>query len=270
MAAGGAAVGNGHPAVWRLLVEEAGWGDDPAANVAVDTVLSESVGSGLAPATLRVWPDHPCLVVGWGEGRLPHLAEAAALLRHRGLPLLRRHSGGQAVLHGPGHLNFTACLRLDPQHNLSHDYRRLLEPFMAGLRALGVPAGLGEVPGAYCVGRYDMAAGGRKLAGTAQARRRGSVLVHGTLLVGPDLAQVARVITDFYAAAGVDRPVDAATLTSVSAVLGRSLEMVSAAAALLAGWRAAADLELGRLLPWERERLPALAAEVRYPWNPPA
>lgn len=250
------------PGAWRLLIEAPEWLADPAANVAVDAVLTESVGAGAAPPTLRIWENSPCLVVGWGEHRLPNIPAGAALAAAHGLRLLRRHSGGQAVLHGPGYVNFSAVMALDPAHNLSEDYRRLLEPFMAGLRARGVAAELGAVEGAYCVGRYDLACRGRKLAGTAQARRRGGVLVHGTLPVDADLPQLARVITEFYAAAGVQRPVDPRTLTSVAQETGRPVSAGEAERALLEGWRARADLVRGRLLPAERARIRELAAEL--------
>lgn len=253
------------PSKWRLLAEEPEWLEDPAVNVAVDHVLMESVGAGMSPPTLRVWTNRPCVVIGWGEARLPNLAVGAELLGERGFPLLRRYSGGQAVVHGVGYLNFSACMPTQTPFDLVDDYRDLLGRFIEGLQLLGLRAGLGEVPDSYCVGPYDIAIGNLKIAGTAQARRKGAVLVHGTLLVDADGQAMASLLRDFYARAGMPRTIDPRTITSVASELGRAITAGEVAEALMAAWKGVATLVSEPLSAWERRWIPGKTEEIRYP-----
>ena len=167
-------------------------------------------------ATARVWENARCLVVARADRRLPRFAEASAALAGEGWPVVVRESGGTAVPHGPGILSLSLAFRppAGAPCTLESTYDALCAPLEDALAALGLACSRGEVPGAFCDGRYDLAVLGRKLAGTAQrwragpggpAPERGAVLAHAVLLVDADRRELAAAIDRFYAAAGSAR-----------------------------------------------------------------
>ena len=113
-----------------------------------------------------------------------HVAACAA----RGVPLLRRESGGGAVVVGPGCLNVALVLSLDRRPWLAgveRSYRRLLGRTAAALAVGGV-----------AVRSTDLALRGRKFAGHAQRRGRGALLHHGVLLYDFDLDLVPALLAE--------------------------------------------------------------------------
>ena len=116
--------------------------------------------------------------------------------RARGWQFVRRPSGGGALLHAA---ELTYCLVLPPQHPLQRgdivsSYARLRQGLVAGLVRLGVVAdaggegAVGARPNeAICYlqpAAHEICVGGRKLIGSAQLRRRGVLLQHGSLPLG--------------------------------------------------------------------------------------
>lgn len=248
---------------WRWL-----WQTDPcepALGVALEAAIMESVGSAQAPPTLRVWSGAPALVLGRAETGLKGLAGGLAWAQNAGLAVVRRHSGGQAVLHGPGYLNISLTAPSPSLGDLARDYKNLCAPLIAGLGRLGVATAFGEVRHSFCAGPYDLvAADGRKLVGVAQARRTGAVLVHGTLLLNPDLDALAATITAFYQAAGLpERAVARATLTSVAQIAGAGVTAAAIAQAVAAACPGRAAPAVAQPLPAEQARALALAGELR-------
>ena len=113
-----------------------------------------------------------------------HVAACAA----RGVPLLRRESGGGAVVVGPGCLNVALVLSLDRRPWLAGvecSYRRLLGRTAAALAVGGI-----------AVRSTDLALRGRKFAGHAQRRGRGALLHHGVLLYDFDLDLVPALLAE--------------------------------------------------------------------------
>jgi lipoyl(octanoyl) transferase len=175
---------------WRLLV------DAPAAgawNMAVDEVLLDGVAAGTAPPTLRFYEwTPPCLSLGYFQS-----IDVVALdgCRALGVEVVRRPTGGRAILHDR-ELTYSVAL---PASVLGHDggvlpsYYRLSLALQDGLRRLGVPATLapesaagGPVHGPVCFDRpsaHEILLHGRKLVGSAQMRRGGSILQHGSILI---------------------------------------------------------------------------------------
>lgn len=154
--------------------------------VALDAALLAAVDRGESAPCWRFWePLAPAVVIGTGgaAGREVHLD----LLRAGGVPLVRRFSGGGTVLQAPGVLNYAAVFRADENDiNVSASYRSVLSVIRAGLERSGLETQF-EPPS-------DLAAGGRKLSGNAQARKRRAVLVHGTILVNLDTDLFARYL----------------------------------------------------------------------------
>jgi len=177
---------------WRLLV------DAPAAgawNMAVDEVLLEGLAAGTAPPTLRFYEwTPPCLSLGYFQ---PIDVVDVDGCRALGVEVVRRPTGGRAILHDR-ELTYSVAL---PASVLGHDggvlpsYYRLSLALQDGLRRLGVPATLapesaagGPVHGPVCFDRpsaHEILLHGRKLVGSAQMRRGGGILQHGSILIEP-------------------------------------------------------------------------------------
>lgn len=179
---------------WRLLV------DGPAPgpwNMGVDeALLASALRDG--PPTLRFYTwEGAWLSLGYGQrGEAARLAACA----RAGVGVVRRPTGGRAVLHG-GDLTYAlaAPASLLPA-DLRACYGLVAEALLAGLRALGAEAeripGAGQGPGHGdfdCFARPapdELCARGRKLVGSAQRRTRGGVLQHGSIRVFPDAEEV--------------------------------------------------------------------------------
>lgn len=130
---------------------------------------------------LLLWESrNPCVV-------LPRSGSAAdSVVKGSPLPVLRRASGGGAVVLGPGCLNYALVLSLERRPvllDVEDSYRALLGALAESLPVSGVrPLG------------SDLALGDRKFAGHAQKRSRGALLHHGTLLYDFDLALVSQAL----------------------------------------------------------------------------
>jgi lipoate-protein ligase A len=158
---------------------------DPASNLACDEALldlfeMEHIDDGL----LRLWQSENYFVVLGHSNRLRAEANVPACVA-AGIPILRRVSGGGAVLQGPGCLNYS--LLLDSQvhdvRNIEAGFRYVLERH----RRLVVELTSKEV---RIAGISDLTVDGRKFSGNAQYRKSRYVLVHGTFLLEIDLSMI--------------------------------------------------------------------------------
>jgi lipoate-protein ligase A len=167
---------------WRLILDTAA---APAWNMAVDEVLlARYTGEGLEPPTLRLY--------GWSKAALS-LGRTQTPLRGTDVPVVRRPTGGHAVLHDDERTYAVAGgLRRDPfPGGVLDTYRRIAAALVAGLRRLGLevepaaPGGRREEPSASScfdqLGTHEIAWQGRKLVGSAQVRRHRGFLQHGSL-----------------------------------------------------------------------------------------
>ncbi|SDH91041.1 lipoate--protein ligase family protein [Pseudomonas panipatensis] len=171
----------------------------------------ERVFSGQEEAGLLFWrPLQPALVMPRRLSRLPGFAVAEADCRALGWPIALRDTGGEPVPQSPAVLNVALCYAVplddNEQTRIDTAYQRLCQPLCDWLEAFGLDAGLGEVDGAFCDGRYNVNIAGRKLVGTAQRwRRRHSdgryvVLAHGAILMENQRDAMVEVVNAFYRA----------------------------------------------------------------------
>ncbi|CAN5888925.1 lipoate--protein ligase family protein [soil metagenome] len=174
-----------------------------ATNMAVDHVLFEGVQRG-GPPVLRLYAwDPPCLSLGRNQHARGLYDET--LLAEAGIDIVRRPTGGLAVLHDI-ELTYTVLVPAALLGGARATYRSVNEALVAGLRALGVPAGLAD-SGARRDPRHDAAqpcfeapadgevvAAGRKLVGSAQRCEAGTLLQHGSILLDGTQDRILRLL----------------------------------------------------------------------------
>jgi len=202
---------------WRLLVDAPAGG---AWNMAVDEMLLDRVATGAAAPTLRFYQwMPPCLSLGYFQ---PIDVVDVDGCRALGVDVVRRPTGGRAILHDR-ELTYSVAL---PASVLGHDdgvlpsYYRLSLALQDGLRRLGVPVTLAPeatasgptVHGPVCFDRpsaHEILLEGRKLVGSAQMRRGGGILQHGSILIEPRIDKLMaclRLPHDSASSTGRDSP----------------------------------------------------------------
>ena len=127
-----------------------------------------------------LWQNAPAVVVGSYQNICREVHVEA--LRQRGIPVVRRISGGGTVYHDLGNVNYTYIVRAG-----ALDYDAVLSPVIAALNAIGVPARKNRT--------CDIAIGDLKISGSAQRMTKGRLLHHGTLLFSSDLEVLDRITT---------------------------------------------------------------------------
>jgi len=174
--------------------------------MAVDEALMESsVHHGESP-TLRLYAwSPPCLSMGYAQ----NFQEADETeLNKRGWYFVRRPTGGRAILH-TDEITYSVTGPLDYplfKGSILESYRRISVALMSSLKNLGVSADMNETPrsrdtrGAHEVvcfevaSNYEITFDGKKLIGSAQARRSGGFLQHGSLPLTGRLERITEVI----------------------------------------------------------------------------
>lgn len=255
-------------------------------NMAIDEALLQLVGEGRSPPTLRfyVWTS---AWISLGSGQSAADVDLHAI-HERGWGIVRRASGGTAVLH-QGQLGYALVLPSDHpvwRGDLIASYERLSRPFQQALRKLGVET-VAALPGANAafvanappfasrvcfgaLGAFELTYQGRKLIGNSQIRRRLSSAQHGVIQIDGAQTDISEVIAS---ADARDRERLAeyltARVTSLSASAGRQVAPAEVEAALIDPVACQLDrrLEVEELTRGERE----LSAElVRTKFGDPA
>jgi lipoate-protein ligase A len=129
---------------------------------------------------LLFYVNAPSIIIGKHQNTLEEID--TDFVAARNINVVRRISGGGAVYHDLGNLNFSFITRYTPEH--FNNYREFTGPVVAALRELGIEAEM--------TGRNDILVDGRKVSGNAQAVRRDRMFSHGTLLFRSELDDVVR------------------------------------------------------------------------------
>jgi lipoate-protein ligase A len=159
----------------------------PTGHLAWEEAALDAVDAGEASPLLWFWESTvPFVVLGYGQAaaREAHLAQCQA----DGIPVLRRCSGGGAVVQGPGCLNYGLALLIEPSTptgQLSSTNAWVMDRQRAALQPLISETIVRQ-------GDTDLVIGDRKFSGNAQRRKQRALLFHGTLLLDFDLTRIPR------------------------------------------------------------------------------
>ena len=154
---------------------------DPAFNLAMEQYVFDSLPRDRMYVML--WQNDNAIIIGKHQNTLAEINEA--YVREKGIKVVRRLSGGGAVFHDLGNLNYSfICDAEDMEQRAA---TRFTQPVVAALKGLGLDA--------EASGRNDILVSGCKVSGTAAQVLRGRVLHHGTLLFDSDAETIMKVLT---------------------------------------------------------------------------
>ena len=149
---------------------------DPCYNLALEEYVLEHRREG---DWLLLWQNANTVVIGLNQNAAEEIN--AAFVQEHGITVVRRMTGGGAVYHDLGNLNYSLISDVGDAQQLS--IRHFAEPVCRALAAMGVRAELS--------GRNDILVEGKKVSGVAQRITGGRILHHGTLLFDSDPAMIA-------------------------------------------------------------------------------
>lgn len=149
---------------------------DPAYNLACEEYLFSQTALDIA----ILWRNGPSVIIGRNQDTYAEADRGYA--ESEGIRVIRRITGGGAVFHDLGNLNYTFITG----SGSGIDFQRFCAPAVEFLRGLGLDASLS--------GRNDILVSGRKVSGSAQTWRGGRILHHGTLLYSADLSKLSNVL----------------------------------------------------------------------------
>ena len=240
--------------VWRVLLTEPAPG---AWNMAVDEAMLEHIGRHESPPTLRLFAwEPPCLSLGHAQ---PFADIDLGRLAARGWDRVRRPTGGRAILHTD---ELTYSVTAPPDEPLIagsvlESYNRLAAALLEAVRCLGIQAEIkdaivndGGTANPVCFevpSSNEITVDGRKLIGSAQARRKEGILQHGSLPLVGDLARITQVLTfadEQQRRAAAERLL--ARAATVESVLGRPVTWEETATAFSSAFERVLHLRLER------------------------
>lgn len=152
---------------------------DPAFNLALEELLC----SDFPEPVIMLWRNAPSVIIGKNQNTLAEI-DADAIERHN-IPVVRRMTGGGAVFHDLGNVNYTFTVH--ERYPGSDVFAKFAQPVVESLKTLGVPAEFS--------GRNDILADGRKISGSAQCCIKNRTLFHGTLLFDANMEMLGKLLT---------------------------------------------------------------------------
>ena len=151
---------------------------DPYWNLAAEEYLLRNAEVPL----FRLWRNEPAVIVGRNQNA--HAEINRPFVEERGIAVVRRLTGGGAVFHDLGNVNFTFIDRVGSERDSQTMFRRFTAPILEALRGLGVEARL--------EGRNDLTLDGAKFSGNAMCIDGDRVLQHGTLLYSASVEDISQ------------------------------------------------------------------------------
>lgn len=221
---------------WRLLGLDVG---DAFANMAVDEAILEARIKGMVPNTIRFYRWDPSAV---SIGRFQNIFNEVNIedCRKHGVDIVRRITGGGAVYHDfEGEITYSVIAREEDLgvSGTVETYKMICGGLMRAAKILGVKADFERGEPKNCP---NVTVGGKKISGSAQFRRGGVLLQHGTFLLNADLRKMFMFLRVPWAKSPEDIVcVAQRRLTSISRELEKAVSVGEAYRALVKGFQMA-------------------------------
>lgn len=152
---------------------------DPSFNLALEQYVFDHLDR--RHAYFMLWQNHNTIVVGKHQNTVGEIN--AAFVKEHNINVVRRLSGGGAVYHDMGNINFTFVA---DHEGSSFDFSTFCKPVVSALSSIGVTAQIS--------GRNDMTIDGRKFSGNSQYMRQGRTMHHGTIMYDSDLSVLSQAL----------------------------------------------------------------------------
>lgn len=227
---------------------------DPAWNLALEQYVFEQLPRDRGYFLL--WQNDNAIIIGRHQNTLAEIHES--YVNQNGIRVVRRLSGGGAVYHDLGNLNFTYIV--DAGDTKQVDMKLFCQPIAQALSALGARA---EVNG-----RNDILLDGKKISGNAQYVREGRVMHHGTILFDSDLTVVSKALAvnpEKMAAKGVKSV--RSRVTNVRPYLQEGVTLAQFKAELVLQLFQEADMEVYTLSEADKAAIAKIQAERYDTWQ---
>jgi lipoate-protein ligase A len=153
---------------------------DPQWNLAAEEYLFKHLNEPV----FRLWQNENAVIVGHHQNALAEIN--IDYVSQNGIKVVRRLTGGGAVFHDLGNVNFTFIDNRIDNEDTSSMFARFTKPIIEALEGLGVKA--------YLEGRNDLLIDGRKFSGNAVAVYKNRVLQHGTLLFASSMTDLSQAL----------------------------------------------------------------------------
>nr|OTP15659.1 lipoate-protein ligase A [Enterococcus sp. 9E7_DIV0242] len=155
--------------------------NDPRVNLAIETYLLKEMP--LDEPILLFYINDPSIIIGRNQNTIEEINKE--YVEEKGIHVVRRLSGGGAVYHDHGNLNFSFIMPDDG--NSFRDFEKVTKPIIQALHELGVS-------GAELKGRNDLVIDGMKFSGNAMYATDGRMFAHGTLMFDSDIDEVVNAL----------------------------------------------------------------------------
>ena len=153
---------------------------DPYINLAIEEYVLQNFGE--QDTYLLFYINEPSIIIGKNQNSIEEINRK--YVDENNIKVVRRLSGGGAVYHDLGNLNFSFITKDDGDS--FHNFARFTEPVVRALNKMNVPAEL--------IGRNDLLIDGRKFSGNAQFSTRGRMFSHGTLMLDSEIEHVVEAL----------------------------------------------------------------------------
>ncbi|MGW7932062.1 lipoate--protein ligase [Staphylococcus xylosus] len=153
---------------------------DPTLNLAMEEYVLKNMPKD--DSYFLFYINRPSIIIGKNQNTIEEVNQS--YIDEQGIDVVRRISGGGAVYHDTGNLNFSFVT--DDDGNSFHNFQKFTEPIVEALKSLGVDANLS--------GRNDIQVGEAKISGNAMVKVKDRMFSHGTLMLNSELDEVQNAL----------------------------------------------------------------------------
>lgn len=227
---------------------------DPQINLAFEEYVFNQMDQD--ESYFLLWQNDNAVIVGKHQNTIEEINQE--YIRENDIKVVRRLSGGGAVYHDLGNLNFTFIV--NDRGREQFDFQTFTRPLVEALKTLGVNAEFNS--------RNDIAIDGKKFSGNSQYAKRGRILHHGTILFNSNLATIQsalKVKKDKIESKGIKSV--KSRVTNITDYLDETYTMEDFKAALLKAMFANDNLEKITLSNEEIQAIERLKTEKYATWD---